>query len=139
MAKIKKRRFRWCASASPSVIGYKLYWEEQGEVGYHSNCAFIGNVTEVVLPDQAPSFPLTDGSIELGISAVNEIGNESDLVTFTAPFQFSVPLPPSGLSLEAMAECHVTASRCDLRYQETLEKLNPEVAENKDLLSVSEK
>jgi hypothetical protein len=110
MAKIKKRRLRWRASDSPSVIGYKLYWTEQGDLGYDSHSVFIGNVTQVVLPDQVPSFPVRDGSVTLGLTAVNEIGNESDLITLTAHFQFSVPLPPSGLSLEALAEYHVTVS-----------------------------
>jgi hypothetical protein len=115
MAKIKKRRFRWCASPSPSVIGYKLYWAEKGEIGYDSHCAFIGNVTEIILPEQIPSFPLIDGAMKLAISAVNEIGNESDLVVFTAPFQFSVPHPPSSLSLEAMTAYHVADSREESR------------------------
>lgn len=118
MAKIKKRRFRWRASASPSVIGYKLYWTEQGDLGYDSHSVFIGNVTQVILPDQVPSFPIRDGSITLGLTAVNEIGNESDLITLTAPFQFSVPLPPSGLSLEALVEYHVTVSPDESRCQE---------------------
>jgi hypothetical protein len=111
VAKIKKRRFRWHPSSSPTVIGYKLYWSEQACVGYHSDCAFIGNVTEVILPGQVSSFPEAGGPVELGITAVNEIGNESDMATFTVPFQFSVPDPPSSLSLEAMAEYHVTLSR----------------------------
>jgi hypothetical protein len=137
MAKIKKRLFRWCASASPGVIGYKLYWAEQGDLCYDSHCTFIGNVTEIILPEQVPSFPLLDGSIKLGISAVNEIGNESDLVTFTAPFQFSVPLPPSSLSLEAIAEYHVAASRDETPSQETLESLKPDPAGEEGPSSVS--
>jgi hypothetical protein len=110
VAKIKKRRFRWHPSSSPTVIGYKLYWSEQAGVGYHSDCAFIGNVTEVILPGQVTSFPEAGRPVELGITAVNEIGNESDMATFAVPFQFSVPDPPSSLSLEAMPEYHVTAT-----------------------------
>jgi hypothetical protein len=67
----------------------------------------IGNVAEVVLPDGVPSFPIVKGSIELGITAVNEIGNESDMVKFASPFQFSVPDAPTSPRLEKLNEYHV--------------------------------
>jgi hypothetical protein len=107
MAKVKKRRLVWEPSTSSNVIGYKLYWSEKGEVSYDSPCAMIGNVTEVVLPEQVPSFPIVNGSIELGITAVNEIGNESDMMIVAAPFQFSVPDAPTSPSLEALKEYHI--------------------------------
>ena len=107
MAKVKKRRLLWEPSASPNVMGYKLYWAEEGGVDYDSPCAMIGNVAEVVLPEQVPSFPIVKGSIELGITAINEIGNESDMMTFPTPFQFSVPDAPTRLRLEALKEYHI--------------------------------
>ena len=107
MAKVKKRRLLWEPSTSSNVIGYKLYWAEQGEMNYDSPCTMIGNVTEVVLPDGVPSFPIVKGSIELGITAVNEIGNESDMVKFATPFQFSVPDAPTSPRLEVLKEYHV--------------------------------
>jgi hypothetical protein len=107
MAKIKKRRLLWEPSTSSNVIGYKLYWAEDGEVNYDSPCAMIGNVAEVVLPDGVPSFPMVKGSIELGITAVNEIRNESDMVKFASPFQFSVPDAPTSPRLEVLKEYHV--------------------------------
>jgi hypothetical protein len=107
MAKVKKRRLRWEPSTSSNVIGYKLYWAEEGEVNYDSPCAMIGNVAEVVLPDQVSSFPIVKGAIELGITAVNEIVNESDMMTVAIPFQFSVPDAPTSPRLEALQEYHV--------------------------------
>jgi hypothetical protein len=107
MAKIKGRRLIWDPSPSSSVIGYKLYWAEQGEVNYDSPCAMVGNVSEVVLPEQVPSFPVVRGPIALGITAVNEVGNESDMVVIAAPFQFSVPDAPTSPRLEALQEYHV--------------------------------
>jgi hypothetical protein len=106
MAKIKKRKLIWEPSTSPNVIGYKLYWAEAGEVGYDSPSAMIGNVSEVVLPEQVPSFPMVKGSIELGITAVNEMGNESDMRIIAVPFQFSAPDAPMGPRLEALREYH---------------------------------
>ena len=121
MAKVKKRRLLWEPSTSPNVIGYKLYWAEQGEVNYDSPFAMIGNVTEVVLPEQVPSFPIVKGSIELGITAINEVGNESDMMIFAAPFQFSVPDAPTSPELEALKEYHICQGPSDNRGAEKLE------------------
>ena len=108
MAKVKNRRLLWEPSTSPNVIGYKLYWAEEGEVNYDSPCAMIGNVAEVVLPEQVPSFPLVKGAIKLGITAINEIGNESDMILFASPFQFSVPDAPTSPRLEALREYYIS-------------------------------
>jgi hypothetical protein len=115
MAKVKKRRLVWEPSTSPNVIGYKLYWAEEGDVNYDSPCAMIGNVTEVVLPEEVPSFPIVKGSIELGITAVNEVGNESDMVILAAPFQFSVPDAPTSPELEALKEYHICQGKSSNR------------------------
>jgi len=107
MAKVKKRRLLWKPSTSSNVIAYKLYWAEEGKVDYDSACALIGNVAEVVLPEQVPSFPMVKGPIELGITAVNEIGNESDMMILDTPFQFSVPDAPTNPRIEALKEYHI--------------------------------
>jgi hypothetical protein len=110
MAKIKKRRLSWLASSSSQVIGYKLYWCEAGEVNYDSNCVTLGNVTEVILPDDVESFTPACGPIELGISAVDELGNESDMVTVMAPYHFCVPKAPKDLHIETLKDFHTTQS-----------------------------
>ena len=71
MAKLKKRILRWRASSSPQVIGYKLYWSEGGNVDYNSNQALLGNVTEIVLPDDVESFNPCDGNIVFGITSID--------------------------------------------------------------------
>jgi len=106
MAKIKKRKLIWEPSTSPNVISYKLYWASEGEVNYDSPSAMIGNVTEVILPDQVPSFPMVEEAIQLAITAVNEMGNESDMMIVAAPFQFSVPTPPLDPRFETLKEYH---------------------------------
>ncbi len=108
MAKIKQRKLRWQASASPGLVGYKLYWAEGGRVHYDSESAMLGNVGEIILPDGVPSFPLVKGAIELGLTAVNEIGNESDMTKISFPFQFAVPDPPGNLTHEAVREYFVS-------------------------------
>ena len=82
------------------MIGYKLYWAVGGGVSYNSDFSEVGNVTEVILPDDIPSFPLVTGDIELGVTAVNNTGNESDITKFSAPFDFAMPKAPTELMVE---------------------------------------
>ena len=107
MAKIKKRRLKWIASDSPQVVGYKLYWSENGPVNYYSKCVNLGNVTEIVLPEDVDSFVPGGGPVEFAITAVDELGNESDMVTLKAPYQFNVPKAPEDLYLQKLDDFSV--------------------------------
>ena len=100
MAKITQRKLRWTPSDSPQVVGYKLYWAIGGKVDYTAEHHSIGNVTELTLPDDVPAFPCVNEPMELGLTAVNEVGNESDMVTLSVPFQFATPSAPRDLTLE---------------------------------------
>ncbi len=113
MARIKKRKLAWAASTSPQVIGYKLYWAENQTVGYHSHCVTLGNVTEVVLPDDVEGFSPSGGAVEFGITAMDELGNESDLITFSAAHQFNVPQAPEDLWMETMDDFHAADAESD--------------------------
>ena len=114
MAKIKRRRLKWVASDSSQVVGYKLYWSENGELNYDSQGVMLGNVTEIVLPDDVKSFKPNGGPIVFGITAVDELGNESDMVTLTAPYQFNVPKAPDDLYLQKLEDFYVTEDRDDM-------------------------
>jgi hypothetical protein len=113
MAKIKRRRLKWVASSSSQVVGYKLYWSENGELNYDSQWVMLGNVTEIVLPDDVKSFTPNGGPVEFGVSAVDELGNESDMITLTAPYQFNVPKAPDDLYLQKLEEFYITDDRDD--------------------------
>ena len=102
MAKIKKRKLKWSTSSSSQVVGYKLYWSENGAVNYDSKCVTLGNVTEIVLPDDVDSFMPGGGPVEFAITAVDELGNESDMITLKAPYQFNVPKAPEDLYLQKL-------------------------------------
>jgi hypothetical protein len=108
MAKLKKRILRWQASSSPQVIGYKLYWSESGDLNYDSNQIILGNVTEIVLPDDVESFKPNGGPVELGITSIDELGNESDMIRLMAPYQFSVPEAPRDLQIRKLEQFHTT-------------------------------
>jgi hypothetical protein len=100
MGKIRKRRIRWEPSPSTEVISYRLYWSEVGAVDYDSHFQEVGNVTQVILPDDVPSFPLNAGEIEIGITAITGTGNESDFVRVSVRFDFTVPGAPKNLIIE---------------------------------------
>lgn len=111
MAKIKKRKLRWKASDSSQVIGYKLYWSEDGVLNYDSSSKMVGNVTEIILPDDVADFKPKPGPILFGVTAVDELGNESDMVTLAAPYQFSVPKAPDELHMQTMNEYYASHAR----------------------------
>ncbi len=113
MAKIKKRRLKWTASDSAQVVGYKLYWSQNSEVNYDSECVTLGNITEIVLPDDVDAFIPDGGPIVFGITALDEMGNESDMTTLVAPYQFNVPQAPDDLYLQKLDDFGITAHRDD--------------------------
>ena len=100
MGKIKQKKLRWEPAAGEGSAKYKLYWSENGSLDYASRFAEVGAVTQVVLPDDIPSFPRIAGNLELGISAVNQAGNESDITRINAFFDFTVPEAPKSLVVE---------------------------------------
>jgi len=99
VGRFRKKKIIWRPSTSSGVSGYRLYWATRGEVSYNSDHADLGNLTEVTLPDDVPSFPLIEGNIELGVTAINEAGNESDITTLTEYFNFTVPDAPQNVEL----------------------------------------
>jgi Tfp pilus assembly protein PilZ len=100
MGKVKQKKLRWEPAAGEESAKYKLYWSENGTVDYTSSFAELGSVTQVILPDDVPSFPRIAGNLELGITAVNQVGNESDITTINAYFDFTVPEAPKSLVVE---------------------------------------
>jgi Tfp pilus assembly protein PilZ len=100
MGKVRNKKLRWEPAAGEETAKYKLYWSENGTVDYTSSFAEVGAVTQVILPDDIPSFPRTAGNLELGIAAVNQAGNESDITKINAYFDFTVPEAPKSVVVE---------------------------------------
>lgn len=102
MAKIIKRKLRWKASRSAQTTGYKLYWARQGELSYSSAGEYLGQVTEVVIPDGLTAFTPGIGPFEFGVVAVDDSGNESDMTAITVPFHFIAPEAPEEVQIEGV-------------------------------------
>jgi hypothetical protein len=98
VGKVRKRTVRWEPSADAQK--YRLYWSTQGPVGYESDFVELENKMQVILPDEVPSFPKIAGNIELGITAVNAVGSESDITVARVYVDFTVPEAPKVLTVE---------------------------------------
>jgi hypothetical protein len=98
MGRIRNRAVRW--ESSPDAKKYRLYWSTQGPVGYESDFVEIEEKTKVVLPEEVPSFPKIAGNIELGITAVNAVGSESDITIARLYVDFTMPEAPKVLTVE---------------------------------------
>jgi hypothetical protein len=95
MAKIKSLKLKILASDSPDVVGYKLYVQPTpDEVTYQSPSFDLGNRTEVPL-DEVAGLDKLDGTFNLGLAAVDDAGNESDLkVLSNIALDFFAPAAP---------------------------------------------
>ena len=98
--RIKRKRIRWHRSPSAEVSNYRLYWSVGEVVGYDSESVKLGNITEAILPDDIPPFPLISGKVHLGITALSNAGNESEMTKTSASLNFLVPEAPKRIWLE---------------------------------------
>lgn len=105
MARVGTREFYWEASAAADVTGYRVYVEpETNPVTHNSPHIDVGDTLSVDLGGLANSgfTPLVDadGVYNLGVSALDDMGNESDIaVAASVPLDFVPPLPPTGLGV----------------------------------------
>jgi len=100
MAKIITRRAQWNPVNVPDLKGYNLYYQqvtpEKQTADYLSPFVFVGNVTEVVITDVITGSSSWEGEYSLGITAVDNVGNESGMAVATSFFDFVAPPTPTG-------------------------------------------
>ena len=101
MAKIKTVILSFPPSDSPDVEGYKMYLEESsGTLSYDSLSYDLGNNTSVDLATLS-GLDTVDGVYDIGVTAVDDAGNESSMSTITdVPLDFLAPNPPGEITLE---------------------------------------
>jgi len=98
MAKVKSKVLSFPPSGSPDVMGYNLYVEEApAAVTYDSESFDLGDNTTVDL-GALPGLTTKDGVYNLGVTAVDDAGNESSMsVINNVPLDFEPPDPPGQL------------------------------------------
>lgn len=108
MAKLKSATLKFPASGSPDVVGYRLYVESEGvPVTYDSPVFDLGkneikeDETVFIVTDLSgiPGMSTKDGIYNIGVTAVDDAGNESSMSTLdSVPLDFVAPDPPGPLS-----------------------------------------
>ena len=95
MSKVKSVILSFPASDSPDVVGYKLYYVLEGTgVNYDSPFVSLDNNTDVDLGGFVELMGL-DGVYDIGIVAVDDAGNESDMsMVANVPLDFIAPSAP---------------------------------------------
>jgi hypothetical protein len=88
-----KKRVQWNPSPTQDIACHRLYWALGKSVDYDSDFIEVADDTEVILPDDTPCFPLVSGFVELGITAVDQAGNESDMTRRYVFVDFASPKP----------------------------------------------
>jgi hypothetical protein len=99
MAYIKPKFLSIGASTDPDVVGYKVYWAvPPGTIVYNpENGVNVGLTTKIALP--LAGMPNIDGKLTIGVTAIDDVGNESDPAEGTFPFDFIPPTGPTSLSV----------------------------------------
>lgn len=101
MAYINSKNISWNPSTSDDVVGYRVRYKvaDGNPIVYTDPYLVVGN-TLVVAPNDFPSGTFdNDTDYTLGVSAVDDMGNESDIIELDTPLDFVPPQPPTGLTV----------------------------------------
>ena len=100
MSKVLNTKISFPASESPDVIGYKLYIEQApNQVSYESKSFDLGNKTEIFI-STLEGMDQVDGVYNLGVTSVDDAGNESDLTVLEGvSLDFFAPAPVGAVTI----------------------------------------
>lgn len=110
MAKVAKGKISFTPSASPDVTGYKLYWSPADTPVDYSAPSFQYDAASLIDDPDNPgkkildlsvidAMQTVDGNYNLGLTAVDDAGNESGMsVLEGVALDFVAPDPPTDLA-----------------------------------------
>lgn len=101
MSKIFSRTIKWNPSTDADVVSHRVYIVQGTEEPDYTDLNVTVNMpkAQLVVPDEFPGFPLYDGDYTIGIVAVDDWGNESDMAVATHPFDFIAPSAPTNIQV----------------------------------------
>lgn len=101
MALIKSKTISWNPSSSSDVVSYNVRCKvNDGEPFSYSDEAISVNSPSIVAPDDFPAGTFeVETDYLVGVSAVDDMGNESDITELASPFDFMPPQPITGLKI----------------------------------------
>ena len=107
---IRKRKIWW--EPVPGVGGYMVYVGkdeiafEPSNFSWETTPGVISKLVigrnELIIPDDWPEFPTEPGIYHIGITARDEVGNESELLRLTGLFKFVAPPAPIKGGIESL-------------------------------------
>jgi hypothetical protein len=108
MPLIRKRRIWW--ESVSEATGYVIYVSQDRNIFDPPNFSWeatpgilskvINGKTELIIPDEWPEFPKEPATYHIGITARDDVGNQSDPFLSQGVFKFIPPLPPSNGGIE---------------------------------------
>lgn len=108
--KLVSVNLKFTPATAPDVAGYKLYHVTKGEeLGVNSPAIDLGmpafdtatGQMIVTLKDIPEIAGLVEGTYTLGVSAYDDVGNESDMSVGDLEVDFTAPDPPGPLNFES--------------------------------------
>jgi hypothetical protein len=98
MAKLASNKVGWNRSSATDVVGYRLRIKEApGSVDYADPAVDVGNVDQFDFAT-SPGFAGVDSVFNLGVTAVDDGGNESDISRLDAfPLDLVPPDAPTNV------------------------------------------
>ena len=104
MSKIVSKKISWNDAniAQEGVVSFNLYYAKPGPATYDSpkvNVPVVEGQTayELDIPAQVP---IEEGQYEIGVSALDAAGNESDIAVLDYFFDFTAPGTPTDLGVK---------------------------------------
>lgn len=99
MAYIQPKKLTWTASTSSDVVAHRVY-----VVSESSTIDPISSPhADVAMPTTEYEFPgvftITDGNYKVGVAAIDDVGNISNIAEKVFPFDFTPPLTPTNLQV----------------------------------------
>jgi hypothetical protein len=104
VAKVKKKRVSWTPAIDADIVKHKVYVSEADlELDIYTDDFIIIDMPtcSVLLPDEFPAGTFVgEGNFTVGVSAIDDVGNEGDVAIVASPFDFIAPGVPTNLIVE---------------------------------------
>ena len=101
--KVIKKKIRWDAGTAPDITAHRVYVEKDPTIPTYTSvfAEILVPQTYVVVPDDFPVGTFDeDTTYIMGVSSVDDVGNESDIITVSSPFDFVAPDAPTNITIE---------------------------------------
>ena len=122
MPLIHKRRIWW--ESVPEAKSYVVYVRKDdkttapGDFLWENTPGMISKLVvgkaEIIIPDEWPEFPISPGTYQIGITARDDVGNQSDPFVLSGLFRFVAPRSPLRGGIESLP---LTASESEALVQ----------------------